>query len=150
MRWGNAFLHLEKNAEGNVTKIKAKLNPGGSAKSTKKKLHWIPVSDKSVPIIVKEFDHLIKKEKPEDEDNMQDIVNLNSCHETKGLGEVHMTNLKKGDVIQLERRGYGIVDAVQGNTLIIHIVPDGRTKNMSILSSKVDKSTLVKGGKIAN
>lgn len=43
-----------------------------------------------------------------------------------------MAQLQKGDVIQLERKGYFIVDAglTQGGSVVLLNIPDGRTKNM--------------------
>lgn len=43
-----------------------------------------------------------------------------------------MAQLQKGDIIQLERKGYFIVDAgvEHGGSVVLLNIPDGRTKNM--------------------
>jgi glutamyl-tRNA synthetase len=51
--------------------------------------------------------------------------------------------LAKGDRLQFERRGYFIVDKVAGidgdRTQLI-MIPDGKTKSMSVIGTKVDKA----------
>jgi glutamyl-tRNA synthetase len=44
-----------------------------------------------------------------------------------------MRQLAKGDVVQLERKGYYIVDlaVAEGQPAVLLSIPDGRTKNMS-------------------
>eukprot|EP00916_Digyalum_oweni_P015473 GHVL01025327.1.p1 GENE.GHVL01025327.1~~GHVL01025327.1.p1 ORF type:complete len:700 (+),score=134.84 GHVL01025327.1:66-2165(+) len=147
MRLGNVIIDkIEKNDDC-VKSITGHLNPTGLPKNTSKKLHWVvdnPDHLQTVKILLREFDHLITKEKPEEDDEISDLVNMNSCLETTAIGEEHMKNLKIGDVIQLERRGYFIVDKPN----VLHMIPDGKTKNMSTVTGKVDKKTLTKGGNI--
>ena len=49
------------------------------------------------------------------------------------MGDPNMANLKKGDIIQLERRGYFIVDQTQDLTndkkLVLFNIPDGRLQS---------------------
>ena len=52
-----------------------------------------------------------------------------------------MRTLQNGDVIQLERRGYFIVDVPlikAGKPLVLFAVPDGRTKAVSAVTSAVN------------
>lgn len=46
-----------------------------------------------------------------------------------------MRTLQKGDIIQLERKGYYIVDEPLGKpgakSVVLFAIPDGRTKNMT-------------------
>ena len=62
-----------------------------------------------------------------------------------------MKNLKQGDYIQLERRGFFYVDKLpEGDKkMTLHFVPDGRSSNMSKIKSKLDQKE-VAGGKAAN
>ncbi len=51
--------------------------------------------------------------------------------ETEALGDANMRNLQKGEVIQLERKGYFICDAplLRANKPIVLLaIPDGRAK----------------------
>ena len=54
--------------------------------------------------------------------------------ETAALGDPNMRTLQKGDVIQLERKGYYIVDAPlirPGQAIVLLSIPDGRQKSAS-------------------
>eukprot|EP00983_Pelagomonas_calceolata_P039914 1137380-Pelagomonas_calceolata.AAC.11 len=49
-------------------------------------------------------------------------------------GDTNMRTLQKGDVLQLERKGYFIVDeplTKPGKPMVLFNIPDGRTKNMT-------------------
>lgn len=51
--------------------------------------------------------------------------------ETEALGDANMRTLQKGDIIQLMRRGYFIVDAPAvrpGKPMVLLSIPDGRSK----------------------
>lgn len=74
----------------------------------------------------------------EEEDNFQDLVNPKTKFETAAVGDVNMSSLKKGDIIQLERKGYYIVDqayAGPDKPAILFNIPDGRTKNMGLAAA---------------
>lgn len=92
-----------------------------------------------------EFDHIIKKEKIEENDEIEDIVNTNSKFETPLLVEKGILGINKEDCIQLERRGYFYVDKVGDNTATLHYVPDGKSNPMSIVKKKVDPKLLAQG-----
>lgn len=58
--------------------------------------------------------------------------------ETAGLGDPGLRNIRQGDVIQLERRGFFRVDKPyggEGKPLVLFMVPDGKTQAMSTLTS---------------
>ena len=64
----------------------------------------------TVEVTLVEFDHLINKKKLEENEKVMDFVNTNSKIEYTAIAEGHLRNLQKGDIIQLERRGYFYVD----------------------------------------
>lgn len=56
------------------------------------------------------------------------------------MGEPGLRNLQKGQIIQLERRGFFRVDKVfmsAAKPLTLITVPDGKQKSMSTLSTKL-------------
>ena len=86
------------------------------------------------------LEQIIIKEKIEEEDNFEDFVNPKLRVETPAVGVPDLRILQRGDIIQLERRGYFIVDvpAFKPKQPVVLInVPDGKSKDMSVLSSKV-------------
>ena len=94
-----------------------------------------------------EFDHLITVKKMEEEVKIEDVVNHNSRFETKAVAELEINSIKQGEIIQLERRGFFIVDklATENDLMILHFIPDGKTKSMSVVANKVDAKITSKG-----
>lgn len=124
--------------------IVATTNFGGDFKTTKKKMHWIPfIPEKLVHCILYEYDHLITVDKLDpDKSDWKTFVNHNSKHETHVYAEPEFIHVKVKDKLQFERRGYFIVDAIVNGVYHLIKIPDGKSKNMSIISSKVDAKTL--------
>jgi glutamyl-tRNA synthetase len=64
----------------------------------------------------------------EDDDFLE---NLNPCtrRENPALGDANMMNLKRGEIIQLERKGYYRCDAPfirSSKPVVLFAIPDGR------------------------
>lgn len=115
-----------------------------------KKLTWVAKSDTNVELTIQELDHIITKEKIEENDKIEEIVNRNSMVEYKAIAEGNVRTLKKGERIQLTRRGYFIVDSVEvpgepGRPMKLIFIPDGKQKNMSTITSAIDQKVLAKG-----
>lgn len=141
MQWGNAIVDsIVKNGEtGKTEKMTGRLNLSGDFKLTKKKLHWLPKQDDIlVPVQMNYYDFLITKPKIEENDVVEDLINPKSMWSVKGLGAGEFRNLQKGDRVQVERKGYFIVDvpASEGheNVVLIHI-PDGKTKLSPVVTN---------------
>jgi glutamyl-tRNA synthetase len=83
----------------------------------------------------------------DDKTQIEDVVNKESKFETSVLTEVCLSEIKKGEVIQLERRGYFFVDKVadEHGGVNLHFLPDGRSKNISVIKTKIDVKSLSKG-----
>ncbi|OII77166.1 glutamyl-tRNA synthetase family protein [Cryptosporidium andersoni] len=151
MKWSNAIVTNLNNLNSSLGKIDGKLNLQGDFRSTKKKIHWLAnLPTNLVKCILREFDHLIIKKKPEDGDNIEDLVNRNSMFETHAYCDPLVKNLKLGDKLQFERRGYFIIDKPfdvnkPDKAIILIKIPDGRSKLSSNISTKVDSQKLTKG-----
>jgi glutamyl-tRNA synthetase len=133
MSWGNAIIEkIEKDSvTGAVTGLVGRLNLDGDFKATKKKLHWLPdMKNELVPVELKYFDYLITKPKIEDNDVVEDLINPQSAWNVQGFGAKEIGKLKKGDRIQIERKGYFIVDvaAGAGKEVVLINIPDGKSK----------------------
>jgi len=147
LHWGNVRVsEVHRDPEGGVLRMAGRLNPGGSVKDTKKKIHWVPKLDDQVTrVVLREYDHLVTKAKIEDTDSLESIINERSVVDTPALGDPLLKTFGRGDKLQLERRGYFIVDSVAfppGRPMVLIKIPDGRSKDMS-MTSKVDPSKLV-------
>eukprot|EP00873_Tetraselmis_striata_P014875 jgi/Tetstr1/435139/TSEL_024106.t1 len=130
MDWGNCFIRkIHKAGDGSVSSLEGELNPAGDFKKTKLKLTWLADIPDLVDLQLQDFGYLITKPKPEEEDNFEDLVNPETKFETAALGDANMRTLQKGDIIQLERKGYYIVDAPllkPGKPIVLFSIPDGR------------------------
>ncbi|EAZ51461.1 glutamate--tRNA ligase, partial [Cryptosporidium parvum Iowa II] len=152
MKWGNAIIQDISQIDKQPTGIfEGKLNLEGDFRSTKKKIHWLAnLPSVLTKCILREYDHLINKRKPEDGDEIQDLVNTESLFETPAFCDPLIKDLKSGDRLQLERRGYFIVDKPfcsdkPEEPIILIKIPDGKSKASSTISSKVDAQKLAKG-----
>eukprot|EP00917_Polyrhabdina_sp_WS-2016_P017620 GHVP01038086.1.p1 GENE.GHVP01038086.1~~GHVP01038086.1.p1 ORF type:complete len:759 (+),score=122.90 GHVP01038086.1:27-2303(+) len=156
--WGNAIIEeLVRNDAGALIKVVARLHLEGDFKTTKKKLHWIVDTNacldkegnamKPFCFVIREFDHLITKKKPEETDELVTIFNPKSVFDTVAIGDPNMATLKEGDFLQLERRGYFRVDMAVAHNIQMTLIkiPGGKTREMSKITSKVDAEKLSKG-----
>lgn len=130
MDWGNAIVkEIQKDQVGNVTHLSGILHLEGSVKTTKLKLTWLPESDELVKLSLVDFDYLITKKKLEEDENFVDVVNPCTRKETSALGDSNMRNLKRGDMLQLERKGYFRCDVPflrPQKPIVLFAIPDGK------------------------
>ncbi|XP_028779419.1 glutamate--tRNA ligase, cytoplasmic [Neltuma alba] len=130
MDWGNAIVkEIEKDNEGNVTRLSGVLHLEGSVKTTKLKLTWLPEIDELVNLTLVEFDYLITKKKLEEGDDFLDVLNPCTKKETAAYGDSNMRNLKRGEILQLERKGYFRCDVPflrPSKPIVLYAIPDGR------------------------
>mgnify|MGYP000352555504 CR=1 FL=1 len=146
-KWGNSLVtKVEK--DGDVIKsISVKLTPEDLNFKKTKVVHWVPLADNTnAKVLLVEYDHLITVKKMEEDTKIEDVVNTKSRYETVALAESEILNLKKGDFVQLERRGYYYIDkdASEG-MMTLHFIPDGKSKAVSVVSMKVDAKKTAKG-----
>jgi glutamyl-tRNA synthetase len=147
-KWGNSLVtKIEKDNE-KITGVYVKLTPEDTNFKKTKVAHWVPLHDKAnIKVTLVEFDHLITAKKLDDGVDIETVVNKLSRYETIALAEIEITNVKEGEVIQLERRGNYYVDKVAhgDQPMILHFIPDGKSKTVSVVSMKVDAKSLAKG-----
>ncbi|KAG7660627.1 GUS1 [[Candida] subhashii] len=129
MDWGNVIVtKVEK--EGDVTKsVEAKLHLDGDFRKTSKKLTWLADTPDKVEVDLIDFDHLITKDKLEEGDNFEDFITPETEFHTKAFADLNVRDLKKGDIIQFERKGYYRVDEPyqEGKPVVLFTIPDGKT-----------------------
>ncbi|CAO2826473.1 unnamed protein product [Amaranthus hypochondriacus] len=134
MDWGNAIIkEIKKDEAGNVTQLTGVLNLEGSVKTTKLKLTWLPETDELVKLQLLEFDYLIAKKKVEEDEDFLDVLNPVTKKETLAVGDANMRNLKHGEIIQLERKGYFRCDVPfvrRSKPIVLFAIPDGRQQSV--------------------
>ncbi|KAF9281767.1 hypothetical protein BGZ68_006438 [Mortierella alpina] len=140
MDWGNAFIRsIEKNAEGIVTGVQVELHLEGDFKKTKKKLTWLADGAELVKVELMDYDYLITKKKVEEDDELKDLLTPQTEFKTEGIADGNVAELNKGDIIQLERKGYYIVDAVATPTTPVRLIliPDGSVASVASKAAPV-------------
>ncbi|GAB2212391.1 hypothetical protein Droror1_Dr00020353 [Drosera rotundifolia] len=149
MDCGNVIKAIEKDEAGDVTHLTGVLHLDGSVKTTKLKLTWLPESDELIKLSLLEFDYLITKkklEKHELENNEEFDKVARPCtrKETLALGDSNMRNLKHGEIIQLERKGYFRCDVTYlrpSKPVVLFAIPDGRQQSVLRNTQVMDAET---------
>lgn len=136
LRWGVVKItkrHSDVDFEGEYV-------PNGDFKAAKRKLSWMAETGSNPVVTLTEFDHLVTKDKLEEDDNFADYVNPVTIATTRVIGDAGLKTLQQDEIIQLERRGYYRVDRPYlggDKPLVLYMIPDGKSKAMSGLSGKL-------------
>eukprot|EP00252_Welwitschia_mirabilis_P000333 TRINITY_DN10369_c0_g1_i1.p1 TRINITY_DN10369_c0_g1~~TRINITY_DN10369_c0_g1_i1.p1 ORF type:complete len:721 (-),score=128.64 TRINITY_DN10369_c0_g1_i1:353-2515(-) len=134
MDWGNAIVeNIEKDETGHILRLSGRLHLEGSVKTTKLKLTWLPEIHELVNLSLVEVDHLITKKKLEESDDFLEALNPCTKWEVAAVGDANMRNLKMGDILQLERKGYFRCDVPflkESKPIVLIAIPDGRQQSV--------------------
>nr|XP_043885451.1 bifunctional glutamate/proline--tRNA ligase isoform X1 [Solea senegalensis] len=153
INWGNLIItKINKGADGKVVSMAARLNLDNKDFKKTTKITWLAETN-SAPLlhtICINYQPLISKAVITKDDDFKEFINKNSKLEEKMLGDPCLKNLKKGDIIQLQRRGFYICDqpyepvspnSCKESPCVLLYIPDGHTKEMPTAGSKdKDKS----------
>uniref|UniRef100_A0A3P8QMA9 WHEP-TRS domain-containing protein n=1 Tax=Astatotilapia calliptera TaxID=8154 RepID=A0A3P8QMA9_ASTCA len=153
INWGNLIItKINKGADGKVLSMKASLNLDNKDYKKTTKITWLAETNNSLPVpaICVNYQPLISKAVITKDDNFKDYINKHSKLEEKMLGDPCLKNLKKGDIIQLQRRGFYICDqpyeplspnSCKESPCVLIYIPDGHTKEMPTAGSKEKSKT---------
>lgn len=135
MDWGNAIVRSKTtDSTGEVTSMIMELNLEGDFRKTKKKITWLAKPTEThplIPVTLLDYDYLITKKKLEETDDVADYVTPVTEFKEEALADANVTDLKKGDIMQFERKGYFVFDGeVEGVRQFIRI-PDGKAANIA-------------------
>lgn len=129
MDWGNVIIK-KIHKEGDIVKsIDAELHLEGDFRKTEKKVTWLADTPDKIKVKLVDFDHLITKDKLEEGDNFEDFITPETEFPSQAIADVNVRSLKKGDIIQFERKGYFRVDKdlSEGDEVVLFTIPDGKT-----------------------
>ncbi|KAA0711364.1 Bifunctional glutamate/proline--tRNA ligase [Triplophysa tibetana] len=151
INWGNLIItKINRDSSGVITSLDACLNLENTDFKKTTKITWIAETARAphVPTVCVNYQHLITKPVLGKDDDFKSFINKNSKIEEKMLGDPCLKDLKKGDIIQLQRRGFYICDqpyepispnSCKESPCVLLYIPDGHTKEMPTAGSK-DKS----------
>ncbi|KAG5332324.1 SYEP ligase, partial [Acromyrmex heyeri] len=145
INWGNIMIQKINKCDGNIVDVEARLNLEDKNYKNTLKLTWLaeslPTSDsnaeKSNPIkcYAVYFDHIMSVPVLGKDDDFKNFVAKNTRKEIRILGEVELKRVKKGEIIQLQRKGFFICDIPYASSsystreppIVLFHIPDGHT-----------------------
>jgi len=104
---------VNKGSDGKVKSVEAEQNIDNKDYKKTLKLTWL-CNDKdnspTTPTVLIYYDHIISKAILDKDDDFKSFVGTKTKHEVEMLGDPELKELKKGDCVQIQRRGYFICD----------------------------------------
>ncbi|KAL7057452.1 hypothetical protein AAHC03_018970 [Spirometra sp. Aus1] len=156
INWGNLKIRkIHRSSDGHVTNIEADLNLEDTDYKKTQKITWL--ADPShcshlpaelaqlTPVTCLTYGNLISKTILGKDDDFKQFVNRDSLKEESFLGDPQLRNLKRGDIIQLQRKGFYICDEPyqashpatgRESPCVLIYIPDGATKARPTAGSK--------------
>ncbi|CAG0891429.1 unnamed protein product [Cyprideis torosa] len=133
INWGNLLVESVPSSGQGV--IKAKLNLGDTNFKKTAKVTWLAdAAENRLPIRALYFDHLLSKASLRPGDEFTDFVGHETMIEIPMVGEESMKELKAGDIIQVQRKGFFKVDvpysppspnSCKEGPIVMFFIPDG-------------------------
>ncbi|XP_053315637.1 bifunctional glutamate/proline--tRNA ligase [Spea bombifrons] len=148
INWGNINItKINRDSSGKIQSLDAKLNLENKDYKKTTKITWLAETLQApfIPTTCVNYDHLITKPVLGKEEDFKQYVNRNSKQEELMLGDPCLKTLKKGDIVQLQRRGFYICDepyepisphSCKEAPCVLIYIPDGHTKEMPTSGSK--------------
>ena len=135
MDWGNAIVRSKTaDATGQVIAISMDLNLDGDFRKTKKKITWLAAPTSAhplMPIMLLDYDYLITKKKLEEDDDVADFVTPVTEFKEHAIADANVRDLKMGDILQFERKGYFVYDGEVDGVKEFILIPDGKAANIA-------------------
>lgn len=128
MDWGNVIIDKIHKSGDVVTGIDARLHLEGDFRKTEKKVTWLANTDDKIKVQLVDFDHLITKDKLEENDNFEDFLTPETEFKSEAFADLNLKTLKHGDIIQFERKGYYVVEKPYSDSqeMVLYTIPDGK------------------------
>ncbi|GAA5931087.1 glutamate--tRNA ligase GUS1 [Sporobolomyces koalae] len=145
MDWGNAFVRKinKSSSTGQIESLEMELNLSGDFKKTKKKVTWLSPpsvggsSDELTQVKLLDYDYLITKKKLEEDDSVESVLNPKTEYSVDAVADLNLRQVKKGDILQFERKGFYIVDVAYdpsqpSNAVELIFIPDGKASTIAL------------------
>ncbi|KAF7596602.1 hypothetical protein BBP40_001003 [Aspergillus hancockii] len=131
MNWGNAIVRqiMTDASSGAVKELQLELHLAGDFKKTEKKVTWLSTDQDLVPVELVDFDYLLNKDTLTEDDVLEDVLNRNTEFREEATADCNVTELKEGDIIQFERKGFYRVDKAYApdQPAVLFYIPTGKT-----------------------
>lgn len=141
INWGNLKIQKIHKTDGKVCSVDATLNLEDKDYKKTLKLTWLCKLDEVEypPTYCVYFEHIISKAVLGKDEDFKQYIGHETRKEVQMLGDPELKKLKKGDIIQLQRRGFFKVDVAYApaseysckeTPVVLFAIPDGHTKEM--------------------
>ncbi|CAJ0574284.1 unnamed protein product, partial [Mesorhabditis spiculigera] len=152
VNWGNLQITDVKKQGDEIVSLTAKLDLDNKDYKKTLKVTWIAdvASPSTIPVVAVEYDHIINKAIIGKDEDWKNFINYDSVHYTQMRGEPALKGLKKGSIIQIQRKGFFICDhehvekspfTDKETPLLLIAIPDGSQKDQGAAAqSTKDKS----------
>ncbi|XP_046823712.1 bifunctional glutamate/proline--tRNA ligase [Vespa crabro] len=156
VNWGNLKIEAVHKKNGVIESVDAKLNLSDENYKNTLKITWLPAPQNFkdlIPCYAVYFDHIISKPVLGKDDDFKDYVAKDTRVEIRMLGEAELHKVKKGEIIQLQRKGFFRCDVpyagispfcCKEQSLILFHIPDGHTASKSVKANVNSKSNVAK------
>ncbi|ODM95546.1 Bifunctional glutamate/proline--tRNA ligase [Orchesella cincta] len=139
VNWGNIKIEKINRKGDKIESVDASLNLDDKDFKKTMKITWLAETAKSplTPIEAVYYDHIISKPVLNPDEDFKQFLGQNTKVKVDMVGDADMRNLKKGDIVQLQRKGFFICDVpykprsahtCKETPLVLFAVPDGKTK----------------------
>ncbi|KAI4497930.1 hypothetical protein M0802_007046 [Mischocyttarus mexicanus] len=152
VNWGNLKIEAVHKKNGCIQSVDARLNLSDENYKNTLKITWLPAPQNSkdlIPCYAVYFDHIISKPVLGKDEDFKNFLPKDTRVEVRMLGESELNRVKKGEIIQLQRKGFFRCDVPYADIspfcckeqpLILFHIPDGHTASKSVKTSVVDSS----------
>ncbi|XP_055622940.1 bifunctional glutamate/proline--tRNA ligase isoform X2 [Toxorhynchites rutilus septentrionalis] len=142
INWGNIMIKkIQKDAVGRITSIDAELNLENKDFKKTLKLTWLCEQEATAypPTYCVYFEHIISKPVLGKDEDFKTYIGHQTRTEVPMFGDPELKSLKKGDIIQLQRRGFFKVDQAYKpasefssveTPVVLFSIPDGHAKEL--------------------
>ncbi|CAG9764840.1 unnamed protein product [Ceutorhynchus assimilis] len=146
INWGNLLIKKINKLNGKITTIEADLNLDNKDYKKTPKLTWLAETGKApfTPTYCVYFEHIISKPLLGKDEDFKQYVKHETRQEFEVLGDPELKKLKKGDIIQVQRKGFFKVDVAYApanaytcreQPVVLFHVPDGSTKESPLVAA---------------
>jgi len=137
INWGNLMIKKVMKSGNKIISVDADDNTSNKDFKKTVKLTWLCDNDENspfTPTIQIYYDHIISKNILDKDDDFKNFVNADSKYEVEMLGDPELKSLKKGEMVQIQRRGYFICDREysgydqsigKSRPVVLLAIPDG-------------------------
>jgi len=164
INWGNMMIKKVNKSGSKVESVDVEDNTSNKDFKKTLKLTWLCNNeDKSpkTPTVLIYYDHIISKPILDKDDEFKDFVGKDTRFEVEMLGDPELMNLKKGEIIQIQRRGYFICDSPyagysvcvgRAKPVVLIAIPDGTAGSYGppgkpVVKAEAPTKGAAKGGK---